>query len=69
VRVCASITRTARALEFGREAVAVRVSHGGVSGINPSLAPPLIFIEHGNRLHRRRPISTLIRLGSNLCVP
>jgi hypothetical protein len=25
-----------------------------------TLAPPLIFIEHANGLHRRRPINTLI---------
>jgi hypothetical protein len=40
--------------------VAARVSHGGVYAINPPLAPPLIFIEHANGLHHRRPISTLI---------
>jgi hypothetical protein len=30
-----------------------------------TLALPLIFIEHANGLHRRRPISTLMWLGSN----
>jgi hypothetical protein len=30
------------------------------------LARPLIFIEFANRLLSRRPISTLIRLGSNI---
>jgi hypothetical protein len=30
------------------------------------LALPLIFIEHANGLPRRRPISMLIRLGSNI---
>jgi hypothetical protein len=58
-----------RALEFGREEVAARVSCGGVCGVNPPLALTLIFMEHTNGLPRDRPISTLIRLGSNPCRP
>jgi hypothetical protein len=45
--------------------VAARVSRGGVYDVNPLLVSPLIFIEHANRLPRRRLISTLNRLGSN----
>jgi hypothetical protein len=45
--------------------VVARVSHGGVYGITVPLVPPLIFIEHANGLPRRKPISTLTRLGSN----
>jgi hypothetical protein len=59
----------ARASEFSQEEVVARVSCGGVYGVNPPLAPPLIFIEHANGLPRRRPISTLIRLRSNPCGP
>jgi hypothetical protein len=33
--------------------------------ISTLLAWPIIFIEHANGLHHRRPIKTLIRLGSN----
>jgi hypothetical protein len=33
------------------------------------LALPLIFIEHINGLYHRRPIRTLIHLGSNPCEP
>jgi hypothetical protein len=55
--------------EFGREEVAARVSRGGVSNVNLPLAPPLVFIEHANGLPHYRPISTLIRLGSNSCEP
>jgi hypothetical protein len=49
--------------------VAARVSCGGVCGVNPPLALTLIFMEHTNGLPRDRPISTLIRLGSNPCRP
>jgi hypothetical protein len=37
-----------------------RVLRGGVYGVNPSLTPPLIFIEHANEF--RRFINTLIQL-------
>jgi hypothetical protein len=55
----------ARGSEFSQEGVVARVLHGGVSGIDPPLAPPLIFIEHTHVLPHCRLISTLIRLGSN----
>jgi hypothetical protein len=66
---CASTTRIARASKFGREEAMARVLRGGVYGVNPPLAPPLIFIEHANGLPCRRPNSTLNRLGLNPCRP
>jgi hypothetical protein len=45
-RGCASTTRGAKALVFGREKVTVRVSGGGVNAC--LLVPSLIFIEHVN---------------------
>jgi hypothetical protein len=58
--------RAARASEFSGEVAVARVSRGGVYGVFfiAPLARPLIFIEHANGLHHRRPISTLIWLGS-----
>jgi hypothetical protein len=62
VRGCVSITCAARASEFGQEEVEVRVSRGGVYGVNPPLALLIIFIEHINGLPRYRLITILIRL-------
>jgi hypothetical protein len=70
VRGCASTTHTARALEFGPEAATIR-GFRVVAWMNVfmPLAPLLIFINHANRLPRRRSISTIIRLGSNTYGP
>jgi hypothetical protein len=51
------------ASEFGQEEVEVRVSRGGVYGVNLPLALLIIFIEHINGLPRCRLITILIRLG------
>jgi hypothetical protein len=70
MRGCASTTRTARALEFGREEAVARASRGEVYAcVNHSLAPPLIFIEHANGLCHCMLISTLIWVGSNPYMP
>jgi hypothetical protein len=56
VRVCARTMRTASTSEFGREEVAARISHGGMSGVNRPVAPPLIFIKHANGLPHHRSL-------------
>jgi hypothetical protein len=53
---CASTTRVARASEFDREEAVGRVSRGGMYASLVPLAPHLIFIEHANGLHYRRPL-------------
>jgi hypothetical protein len=68
MRECASITRSARASEFGQVEVAARVSRGGMYSINLPLAPHLIFIDHGNGLphHTTRKKRRSVGLNKNV---